>query len=175
MSADPVDTVARTAWGEARGCGRAGMAHVVNVITNRANHPSWWGSSFASVCTQPYQFSCWNADDPNLHKLLNVTDADVDFRIALDLARLAVAAQLPDETSGADSYYAAHSAAPFWVQRATLTFRDGWHLFYRTTCRFEPNTAPNIPTQSVHSVPLFPSVTADDLNQEELDQIREQP
>lgn len=142
---DPVDVCARTVWGEARSCGRAGMQRVANVICNRANHPRWWGKDISSVCLQPWQFSCRNADDPNLPKLLAVTDKDPEFAVALSVARQAVAGMLPDLTGGADSYYAlSMPKPPSWITRAKHTVSDGWHSFWRVEL-LAPSGEPEAP------------------------------
>jgi spore germination cell wall hydrolase CwlJ-like protein len=63
----PFDTqgvLARTLWAEARSQGGEGMHAVANVILNRAAQPDWWGKDIRSVCLAPYQFSCWNENDP---------------------------------------------------------------------------------------------------------------
>jgi spore germination cell wall hydrolase CwlJ-like protein len=128
-----IDTLARNLWGEGRGTGKAGMSHIANVIINRANTPCWWGHDIITVCLAPHQFSCRNPGDPNLPKLLAVTAADPQFKIALDLAALACAGNLPDATNGADSYYAlSMTELPAWAKMATRTFSDGFHAFYKT-------------------------------------------
>jgi len=128
-----VDIAARTIWGEARGCGKAGMSHVMNVIVNRAQNPRWWGSDIVSVCQHPFQFSCWNVSDPNHDKLLVVSDTDPEFAIALDLAAKGIAGSLPDFTLNADSYFAlSEPSPPDWAATAVHTISDGWHAFYRT-------------------------------------------
>jgi N-acetylmuramoyl-L-alanine amidase len=130
---NPADTLARTIWGECRSGGSLGMHAVANIILNRANNPRWWGTDIVSVCRQPYQFSCWNADDPNLPKLEAVTVADHEFAEAMALATTACAGHLVDLTKNADSYYArSMREAPYWVGEATLTYEDAWHRFYRT-------------------------------------------
>ncbi|RYE62086.1 MAG: cell wall hydrolase, partial [Oxalobacteraceae bacterium] len=62
------DVLARTVWGEARGEGINGMVAVAWTIRNRvedAKDRSWWGEGYSGVCQRPYQFSCWNSNDPN--------------------------------------------------------------------------------------------------------------
>lgn len=103
-SISPVDVLARTIWGEARGEGERGMHAVANVVMNRVSRPKWWGRDVAAVCLYPYQFSCWNDGDPNLPQLRSVTSADREFLIALRLAAEAVNGKLPDITKGATSY-----------------------------------------------------------------------
>lgn len=77
MAIDPnVDTVARTIAGEARGESFLDMVAVGAVIRERVLRPGWWGTDWISVCRKPYQFSCWNKDDPNLPKILH---AEIEF------------------------------------------------------------------------------------------------
>lgn len=130
-----IDTMARTMWAECRSGGRLGMQGVGGVIVNRAKMPPgyWWGTGLHGVCVQPWQFSCWNAGDPNLPKLQAVTAADPEFAIALDLAAQAVAGTLIDLTNGADSYYARSMISPpSWAKTGVRTYQDDWHNFYRT-------------------------------------------
>ncbi|GBQ69836.1 cell wall hydrolyse [Ameyamaea chiangmaiensis NBRC 103196] len=128
---DPAEVAARTAWGEARGEGLSGMQAVLNAIGNRAAYPGWWGHGIAGVCLAPGQFSCWNVDDPNREKLISVDVADKVFLAALNLARRLCAAELPDLTTGADSYYAAGSRRPLWARDAFFKISIGRHRFYR--------------------------------------------
>lgn len=129
-SSDPVDVLARTLWGEGRGEGIRGMEAIACVVLNRAAAPSWWGRDVISVCRSPWQFSAWNPDDVNRRKLLAVTTADAQFRQALDIARRAVAGQLPDRTQGADHYH--HRAIrPRWADHRRIVARIGLHIFYR--------------------------------------------
>lgn len=125
------DILARTAWGEARGEGIAGMAAVMTVPLNRARSPGWWGHDIVSCCKHPYQFSCWNPSDPNLPLLLAVTEADLQFRWATFLAQAATAGLLGDPTNGAVNYYAHGTTAPDWAIGMTPCAIIGRHLFFR--------------------------------------------
>jgi hypothetical protein len=126
-----IDTFGRTIWGEARGEGRVGMEAVACVIRNRARNPRWWGKDFSSVCLAHSQFSCWNADDPNLPQLKSVTDTDPQFKIALEIASDAASEILADPTDNADSYFAVGTPEPPWARNATHTCTIGHHAFYR--------------------------------------------
>lgn len=134
--ADPVDIIARTIWGEARGDGYSGMTAVANVIATRAANPRWWGSGFVSVCTKPEQFDCWNKDETpgsDYQQMIAVTTADGDFVMARNIATEAVAGTLHDLTGGADSYYAPASvkAPPAWATPDKFKVQVGKQLFYR--------------------------------------------
>lgn len=125
------DTLARTIWGEARGEGSIGMQAVAAVILNRLQVSKekgkfWWGNSLIEICQKPYQFSCWNRDDPNYRKVLNVDRRDKIFAKAYDIARCC----LPDPTNGATHYHA-RGIYPFWSRHQKPTAIIGHHIFYR--------------------------------------------
>lgn len=123
-----VDTVARTIWGEARGDGVSGMRAVAAVIMNRVAD-SRWPSSPAAVATQPWQFSTWNAGDPNGPKARAVTSENRQFRQALEIAEEAVAKRLSDPTGGADHFYARSIEPPDWANGGFVSARIGGHVF----------------------------------------------
>jgi spore germination cell wall hydrolase CwlJ-like protein len=131
-----VDVLARTLWGEARGEGERGMQAVANVIMNRADNPRWWGRTVIQVCHRPWQFSAWNKNDPNRRLLLAVTDRDLQFRLALDLATRAVNRQLPDLTLNSDHFHATWmTRPPTWARGRTPTVTIGRHVFFRLELR----------------------------------------
>lgn len=128
---DPV-ILAKTLWGEARGEGLRGMHAVACVILNRAAKPGWWGRSVTGVCLKAWQFSCWNPGDPNRVQLSELTDADHEYRKALDLARTALAGELEDITNGADHYYAPSVIPmPRWAKGQEPVATIGRHVFFR--------------------------------------------
>lgn len=124
-----LDVMARTLWGEARGEGEDGMRGVACVILNRAARPGWWGRSVAEVCLKPHQFSCWLEQDPNRAALLQVTEEDVSFALALRIARAALAGRLADYSFGATHYHAI-DIAPAWARGRTPCVVIGNHAFY---------------------------------------------
>lgn len=125
-----IDLTARTLWGEARGEGIRGMQAVANVITNRVNAGKWYGRTYEEVVLKPYQFSCWNENDPNFSKLKSVNDNDVNFYNAKGLARLAYDGDLLDITGGATHYHRAGST-PYWAGSMQKTAVIGNHVFYK--------------------------------------------
>lgn len=130
-----VDILARTLWGEARGEGKAGMEAVVMVILNRVEIARkaggfWWGNSVIEVCRKPYQFSCWNKDDPNMPKLLSVGEDNPYFVTALRVARRALLGFLKDPTKGATHYHA-RNVQPYWAKGQRPVAVVGRHIFYR--------------------------------------------
>lgn len=125
-----------TVWGEARGEGSEGQQAVFNVIMNRVKSgTTWWGSDPRSVCLHPYQFSCWNNNDPNLPQMIKVGESgvlDPNFDQIQTLAQMALEDNLPDITYGATSYYDKRmTSPPSWAEGKTPCKDIGHHLFFR--------------------------------------------
>ena len=130
------DILARTLWGEARGEGLAGRVAVAWTIRNRVDDgkdKSWWGEGYTGVCQKPYQFSCWNRNDPNYQFLSGARQ--IPFR---ELAQCRIAAdqvidgKVQDPTGGATHYYATTMPkAPDWASKAKRTLKLGNHVFFR--------------------------------------------
>lgn len=125
------DTLIRTLYGEAGNETEAGKIAVVHVIRNRLlrGPASRFGGTPAGVCQKPWQFSCWNANDPMRARLLALrpdSDAYKALGVVVDKAW-----QMPDSVGGADHYYASYVAKPAWAAPpARVTVRHGVHAFY---------------------------------------------
>ncbi len=124
------DAIARTCWGEARSLGEDGMRAVACVIMNRVNAKTWFGLTPLEVCHKPWQFSCWNKDDPNLPKILAVDTKDPQFAIACELAEDATQWNWPDVTDGATSYYSTTIPVPKWAEGKDPCYTYGNMLFF---------------------------------------------
>lgn len=127
-----IETLARTLYGEARGEGYDGMIAVGWVVKNRKLDQRW-PATIEKVCRQKAQFSCWNAGDPNLVKLLSVGTDDQAFRQCLRAA-LEVILSANDPIKGANHYLTRHLAAnapPSWYDRAKVVADVGNHRFLR--------------------------------------------
>lgn len=124
--------LAKTAWGENRGGGIEGIQSVLNVILNRAKKPCWWGKTPRGVCLQKDQFDCWNEDDVNFEKLLNVGITDGAYFTALELANKALSGELADLTNGSCYYFAKTIAKwPAWAQGKTPVADIAGQLFFK--------------------------------------------
>lgn len=129
---DPVDIMARTLWGEARGEGQRGMENVANVIMNRVKKPCWWGDDVISVCRKKWQFSCWNEGDPNCALLKAVTSSDPQFSLARKIAELAIAGRLLDLINSATHYYDIRMPKPpAWAAELKPIIIIGHHAFFK--------------------------------------------
>ena len=127
LSEQDRDILVRTLYGEARGETEAGQAAVVHVIRNRVLARK---TSAAIECTRPWQFSCWNAGDPNLPKIVGLRPADpryVKLGEVVDRAWRAT-----DTVQGARHYYAVSMPAPpSWARhpKARRVAAIGGHVF----------------------------------------------
>ncbi len=135
LPSDPAtEILARTLYGEARGETVRGKEAVAAVILNRVRRSVerggyWWGDDIAGVCLKPWQFSCWNSDDPNRAKVETVSPQNRCFQTCIRIARRAAAGALADPTGGATHYHAA-SANPPWARGKAPSAEIGGHLFY---------------------------------------------
>lgn len=125
-----IDVMARTLYGEARGEGYEGLVAVANVILNRSIRPSWWGNDIISVCKKPWQFSCWNTNDPNREKLEKITSRNKKFKECLKVSKDIILGNLEDNTNGATHYHT-KSIMPYWVKKNKPCAKIGNHLFYK--------------------------------------------
>ena len=75
------ELMALTIWAESRGEPLAGKVAVGTVILNRVSHRSWDGRTIREVCLKPRQFSCFNDNDPQRDKIIEIVN---DFQAALD-------------------------------------------------------------------------------------------
>ncbi|MBC3948368.1 cell wall hydrolase [Pseudomonas folii] len=134
------DILARTLWGEARGEGLAGQIAVAWSIRNRVEmdlhndgKPDWWGEGYSGVCLKPWQFSCWNKNDPNFPYLSGAKVIPAaQLMQAFKAADLVMSAAEPDPTGGATHYYATTMPkAPAWAAKAKQTLKLGHHVFFK--------------------------------------------
>jgi spore germination cell wall hydrolase CwlJ-like protein len=82
---DDRQILALTLYGEARGESAEGKIAVGSVILERVDHRAWDGKTIQEVCLKKYQFSCFNAGDPNLGKLTAIAE-NWDAAMATDPA-----------------------------------------------------------------------------------------
>jgi len=143
----PADTlIAATAWGEARGEGLVGMMAVVGVIHNRiASGRSLWTTP-AKVCLQPWQFSCWNANDPNASRLHEPQVFEPNAWLKAQVAAALASLNICEDITGGATHYCTknlwgvprdvnhpkwHDDAEIQSGRTVKTFEWKNHIFAR--------------------------------------------
>lgn len=128
LSAEDRDVMIRTLHGEARGEAEDGQVAVVQVVRNRARAR---GTGAAVECKRPWQFSCWNAADPNRAVILALPTSSAAYQRLGQVVDRAWAA--PDVTGGARHYHATSMKPyPSWATSAgaKVTTTIGGHVFY---------------------------------------------
>lgn len=133
-------TLAATIYGEARGESFDGQVAVAHVILNRLKRPKRFADTLEKVCRQKFQFSCWNAGDPNSVACKAIVDRgdseilfwheDPVFRKCVIAAYSAVNGTAPDKTGGATHYFVTKSKKPKWVEGKEPSAVIGAHSFY---------------------------------------------
>ena len=115
---------ARTVVGEARGESPKGQLAVAFVPWNRAQLS---GRTVAQECLRPWQFSCWNKDDPNRAIILAMgAQALAPFLAHID----AVLEQAPDPSQHATFYHVFGLHPPWSIGHPSCAV-IGAHRFYR--------------------------------------------
>ena len=107
-------------WREARGQiwdAKRGQAWSVR---NRVLNPTWWGTDWVSVITKPFQYSSFNANDPNAVKWPLATDTA--WEACLAAATEAYAGTGDDPVSRATHYFdrSLDNDPPSWARDASM-------------------------------------------------------
>lgn len=119
------DIIAITILAEARGEGESGMYAVACVIAQRSIERKL---SASKVCTQKAQFSCWNSNDPQRHKLgrlLNLPQAKYAKTLARSITKL------DRSFVGYANHYHTHRVKPYWSRGKTPVRVIGNHKFFK--------------------------------------------
>jgi spore germination cell wall hydrolase CwlJ-like protein len=128
MTDNDMEVFAKTIFGEARGETHEGQVAVACCILNRFNSGKWFaGKTIAQTCQKPWQFSCWNKNDPNAQKIANLSYPTYSKYFPVIEEALQA-----DITNGATHYYApAIVKEPEWAKGKKPCFECGHHKFYK--------------------------------------------
>jgi len=142
MSANDIDVLARTLFGESTPNSPAEATAIASVVVNRTKHRQW-PKTIAGVCQQPWQFSCWNQSDPNRERILAANGVTSKwFAKCKEIAAAADAGKIADATRGATHYYAkTMKRAPKWAKGKTPCHTTDGHLFFNDIDTPAPTTA----------------------------------
>jgi spore germination cell wall hydrolase CwlJ-like protein len=129
MTENDLTVLAQTMWGEARGEIEEGKKAIANVVFNRFNAKKWFsGDTISKTCQFPWQFSCWNKDDPNREKMLKLSY--MQLKPYFELIKESM--DEGDNTNGATHYYAPKVVkAPKWSIGKKPCAEIGNHLFFK--------------------------------------------
>ncbi len=128
--------MALTMYLEARSEGYDGLIAVGSVILNRAKQR---GLSIKQVCLQPFQFSCFNENDPQRAQAEYIADDFINSLVALywlyvslTLAQWLIAGSFKSNIGSATNYYnpAGVDKKPEWVDKMRFVTKINHHWFY---------------------------------------------
>ncbi|AIC31325.1 cell wall hydrolase SleB-like protein (plasmid) [Rhizobium etli bv. mimosae str. IE4771] len=127
--------LARTIFGEAASEPDDGKEAVAQVVMNRTTSGRY-PTTVTSVCLQPWQFSCWNANDPNRAKIMSLIPGkgNAKFDTCFAIAGLALNGAINRLPTTVLHYHADYISKPSWVLKspnAVMVRKIGRHLFYR--------------------------------------------
>jgi N-acetylmuramoyl-L-alanine amidase len=125
------EALALTMVGEARGEDREGMQAVGNTVMNRLALNTWFGHTIKEICLKPWQYSCWNAGDPNSQYLADLPESDPIYQTAYGIAVGLVAGTIVDITNGATHYFRIGTPIPAWATGKASCAHIGNHLFFK--------------------------------------------
>lgn len=130
-----------TLVGEARGEPIESIVAIGSVIRNRLHNNPTKYKSYRDVCLEPFQFSCWNIDDPNkslldelIQKMLDGQSIDDPYiRQCLFIGKGIADWSLLDNTRGSLHYMTTKllvEKPPSWALKRTNELVRGNHTFF---------------------------------------------
>ncbi|MGH6887966.1 MAG: cell wall hydrolase [Rhizomicrobium sp.] len=106
LTPSDVETLARTAYGEASSEGDAARIGVISSVLNRAKDGHFpGGTDVGQICTAHRQYDCWDASSADCARTKAATPGDPAYAACLGLALVAAGGKLADNTHGAVFYH----------------------------------------------------------------------
>lgn len=130
--------LALTVWGEARGEPVQGQVAVACVVRNRLKRVTHAVATWRGVCLAPWQFSCFNADDPNSGPIARAAVTLMTAALTPELAQAlwiadgVIAGAVMDNTGGATHYLTStllKAKPPSWAKGQPVLIVIGDHSF----------------------------------------------
>lgn len=123
-------------WREARGESVQAKRAVAWTIRNRVMDPAknWWGDTYERVVLHPFQFSSFNANDPNATKFPGNPRTTPGWQECMDAAEDVYSGLCVDPTGGATHYFdkSLKDNPPKWAATAQFKVEIGNLYFYKT-------------------------------------------
>lgn len=141
---DNIDILARTLYGEAEAGNIKDATAIAHVVVNRVGR-AYWPDSVAEVCLQPWQFSCWNQNDPNRVRILAASGSWFEKCKVIAAEVIKSGCNGCDPTSRSTHYYQSNIKEPKWARNKRPIYKvghkSGAHLFYNNIDTLPPKTA----------------------------------
>lgn len=136
----PIEIIALTIYGEARGEPIEGQIAVGFVIRNRFYSDQTKYKTYNQVCLEPKQFSCWNQDDPNYNiltelaqKMIDGQSIDVPMRQFMFIAEGVIYTNIYTNVGGNRYYLTTRmfdNDRPIWAKNAKNVIIKGNQTFF---------------------------------------------
>lgn len=157
------DRVIRTLIGEAAAGDQQSLISVAHVIKNRADSGQYGDKNASGTVMAPKQFSMWNSNIASSGK--TISPSDPRYQQAGQIADAVFGGQIPDNTGGADHYYAPSGMpggrAPSWAIGKTPTATIGGQHFYKFGLSAEDATnMGHTSAPAVNTIPAAPTASA---------------
>ena len=131
-----LELLAAVIWAEAGGEEFSGKVGVGLTVQTRVFHPRWWGHNWREVILCPYQFCCFNPNNPRFKPL-----SELRFFIPKEEKRAYEESQLVAKEIylgrmadyiGQPTHYHTLNARPLWALSPNIRYlcRIGKHKFY---------------------------------------------
>lgn len=112
-------------WREARGESPVGQLLVAQTVKNRVLDKRW-PDTYVGVITQPFQFSAFNKNDPNVMFYPGANDDT--WLTCVAVADMVLAAPKPFTTA---NHYHTKAVSPPWKDNSKVVRVEGNHIFYQ--------------------------------------------
>jgi N-acetylmuramoyl-L-alanine amidase len=112
-------------WREARGESLYGKQLVAQTIKNRVEDRRWPGS-YRDVILQPWQFSSFNKNDPNVSYF--PTNTSKSWKDCVEAAYDVFEAK---EVFTTANHYHTRAVSPKWSDASKIVIEEGAHIFYK--------------------------------------------
>lgn len=133
MLLSDVELLALCVWAESRGEPYAGKCGVAHVVINRVKrHLTRYGIGVKDVILKDKQFSCFNENDPNFKKLLDLAiNPYLIDETYLEIADGCIDEYIPSPVENATHYYSdTMEKPPYWIKKMKFIVKIGHHSFY---------------------------------------------
>lgn len=112
---DDTTLLARLIFGEARGETKEFKKTIAYTVLNRTGKHKWWGHTLKEVILKPFQYSCFNKNNPNYEKVLNPLASEnlSVWRECMEVA-IYVLTHPEEDTSNGATHYHTSQVKPAW-------------------------------------------------------------
>jgi cell wall hydrolase len=117
-------------YGESRSESYEGKLAIGYVVMNRLHERKWFGKTLREVILKPYQFSCFNRNDPNYRKLFK---PKARYWKECFKAAWNAYSKLGEDPTDGSNHYCRYNITPRWIHKMDQKKRIGNHIFFSSS------------------------------------------